>query len=130
MSEQNVEVARTNIGTFFETGEPAWETLAADVEIHDHDIMDGSEYRGHDGFRQWVADWAGAWSSFSAEVEEYIDAGDRVVVVMRMRATGASSGIEIDRQDASVNLVRDGQIVRIDYFNNRADALAAAGLTG
>src|SRR5436305_13019853 len=112
MSQQNVELVRTAVGPFFETGEPAWELVAEDVEIHDHDIMDGSEYRGHDGFRQWVADWAAAWSTFSADVEEYIDAGDRVVVVLRMHATGASSGIEIDRQDASVNVVRNGEIVR------------------
>jgi ketosteroid isomerase-like protein len=128
MSEQDIEVVRVALGEFFATGEPVWELIDENVEIHDHDIMDGSDYRGHDGFRRWLADWADAWSSFSADVEEYIDGGGCVVVVLRMRATGAASGIEIDRQDASVNVVRDGRIVGIDYFNSRAQALEAAGL--
>ena len=45
-----------------------------------------------------------------------------------MTATGRGSGITVEREDALVYRLRDELIVRIDYFNNRRDALDAAGL--
>jgi ketosteroid isomerase-like protein len=98
------------------------------IEIHDHDIMDAGEYRGHDGFRRWLEDWSSPWSEFSMDPEEFIDAGERVVVVLRMRATGRGSGLAVERQDAIVFELRDGMVVRIDYYNNRPQALEAVGL--
>jgi ketosteroid isomerase-like protein len=60
--------------------------------------------------------------------EEFIDAGDCVVAVIRLKAKGQSSGIEVERQDAIVYKLRDGQIVRGDYYNKREQALEAVGL--
>jgi ketosteroid isomerase-like protein len=128
MSQENVELARRALEQFIATGEPAWDMTATDVEIYDHDIMDGEDYRGHEGVGRWLADWATAWSEFSMEPEEFIDAGDRVVAVFRMTARGASSGIVVERQDALVQGFRDGKIVRIDYYNNPEQALKAVGL--
>jgi ketosteroid isomerase-like protein len=90
--------------------------------------MDGEDYRGHAGVVRWLEDWSSAWSEFTMAPEEFIDAGERVVAVLRMRAKGRSSGVVLDRQDALVQEVRDGMIVRIDYYNNRSAALKAVGL--
>jgi len=90
--------------------------------------MDGEDYRGHAGVVRWLEDWSSAWSEFSMEPEEFIDAGERVVAVVRMRAKGRSSGLVLDRQDAVVQELRDGMIVRIDYYNSRDQALKAVGL--
>ena len=128
MSQENVELARKALRRFIATGEPVWDVTHGDVEVYDHDIMDGEDYRGHAGVVRWLEDWSSAWSEFSMEPEEFIDAGDRVVAVVRMRAKGRSSGLVLDRQDAVVQEVRDGMIVRIDYYNNRAQALEAVGL--
>ena len=57
-----------------------------------------------------------------------IDAGDRVVAVLRMKARGRGSGVEIDREDSLVYEFRDGKVVRLDYFNTREQGLAAAGV--
>jgi ketosteroid isomerase-like protein len=46
-----------------------------------------------------------------------------------MKAKGAGSGLELDRQDAQVYRFRDDKIVRLDYYNNKAEALKAAGLS-
>jgi hypothetical protein len=46
-----------------------------------------------------------------------------------MTATGRASGVTVDRQDAMVFAFQGEKIVRLDYFNNRAQALAQAGLT-
>ena len=94
-------------------------TLHEDVEVYDHDIPDRGEYRGHAGFGRWLRDWGAAWAEWNLEPEEFIDAGDRVIIVAHMRAKGRGSGVEVDRQDALVYELRDGKISRVDYYNRR-----------
>jgi ketosteroid isomerase-like protein len=128
MSEANVEIVRRGMEHFAETGEPPWYAIHTEVEVRDHDTMDQGEYRGHAGYRRWLEDWAAAWSEFSMDPEEFIDVGERVVVVFLMKATGVSSGVEVERQDAMVFTLRDGTVVRLDYYNNRTEAFKAVGL--
>jgi ketosteroid isomerase-like protein len=128
VSQENVELARRAMEQFVATGEPAWDLTDTYVEVYDDDIMDGENYRGRAGVERWLADWSTAWSEFSMEPEEFIDAGDRVVIVLHMRAKGRSSGVILERQDALVHELCDGKIVRLDYYNNRAQALKAVGL--
>ena len=129
MSEENVAVVRRGLERFMKTGEVLEETFDVEsLEVHDHDILDGRDYRGAEGFMQWLEDWSAALEEWSLDPEEYIDAGERVIVVAKMHARGRGSGVEVDRQDALLYELRDGLIVRIDYFNNRSEALTAAGL--
>jgi ketosteroid isomerase-like protein len=62
------------------------------------------------------------------EPEEFIDAGERVIAVIRMKATGRDSGVVVERQDAIVLEIRDTKIVRVDYYSDREKALKAVGL--
>jgi ketosteroid isomerase-like protein len=130
MSQETVELVQKVLERFIATGDPSLAMLHEDMEVHDHDVMDASEYRGHDGFGRWLENWDAAWSEFSMKPEEFIDAGERVVSVFRMKATGRSSGVAVERQDAIVWEVRDGKIARVDYYNNRQQALEAVGLEG
>jgi ketosteroid isomerase-like protein len=132
MSRENVELVRKGFEHLVATGEPAWDTLHEQVAVHDHDIMDGREYRGHADVRRWLfEDWAAAWSEWSAEPEEFIDAGDdQVIAVFRIRAKGRGSSLEIERQDAIVYVVRNLEVVRLDYYNSKLQAFEAAGLAG
>jgi ketosteroid isomerase-like protein len=128
MSQENVELAQDALREFAASGEPTWELLHDEVEVHDHDIMDAGEYRGHEGFGRWLEDWAAAWSEYTMEPEEFLDAGDQVVAFILQKTTGQGSGIALERHDAMVVEVRDAKIVRLDYYNNRAQALKAVGL--
>ena len=128
MSHANVEVVQAALEHFGATGEPAWEGIREDIEVHDHDILDAADYRGHAGFGRWLVDWGAAWSEYSMEPEEFLDAGGRVVVLIRQRVTGRGSGVTLEREDAMVFEVRDGKIARLDYYNDRKQALKAAGL--
>jgi ketosteroid isomerase-like protein len=130
MSQENVEVVQEAYAEFAVTGEPRWSCLHEDIEAYDHDVMDAGEYRGHAGFRRWIEDWSSAWAEFAIEPEEYLDVGDRVVMAFCMRATGRTSGVAVERHDAMVYEVRDGKIVRVDYYNSREQALEAVGLAG
>lgn len=126
----NVELVQSVLAGFIATGEPAWDSLDEQIEVHDHDVMDAGEYRGHAGFGSWLENWDAAWSDFTMEPEEFLDVGERVVSVFHMKATGRGSGVEVDRQDAIVWSVRGGKILRLDYYNNREQALTASKLAG
>ena len=130
MSQENVELVQGALERFAATSEPPWDVLHEAIEVHDHDIMDASEYRGHAGFGRWLEDWAAAWSDYSMEPEEFFDAGARVAVFIRQKTTGKGSGVALERQDAMVFEVDDAKVVRLDYYNDRDQALKAAGLAG
>jgi ketosteroid isomerase-like protein len=130
MSQANVELVQRLLEGFIANGEPSWESLHEEIEAHDHDVVDAGEYSGHAGFVLWLENWEAAWSDYSMAPEEFLDAGERVVSVFQMTATGRGSGVPVERQDAIVWEVRDGKVVRLDYYNNRKQALEAAGLAG
>ncbi len=129
MASANVEVVQRAFEYFISQGEPHWAVLHEEIETHDHDVPDASDYRGHAGHRRWLEEWASAWSDFVVEpAHEIIDAGAEVIVVYRLKATGRASGVRVERDDAFVCRVHEGLIVRFDYYNNRAQALAHVGL--
>ena len=129
MSKENVALAKRFWERFLTTGEVPWDSVHEDGEVHDHDTPDQGVYRGHAGVARWLQDWGDAWSEWSVEPEQFIDAGDCVVVVVRMTAKGAGSGLELDRQDAQVYRFRDNKIFRNDHYNSKAQALEAVGLS-
>jgi ketosteroid isomerase-like protein len=130
MSKENVElVGRGFMAAIQEDWGTALRTLDPDVEIHDFDIPDAGVYRGHDGFLAWLKGWSEGWGSWRLEDIEFREAGDDgVIALFRVIARGAHSGMELERDDAITYLVRDGKIVRSEYFNDQKRALAAVGL--
>ena len=128
MSQENVELIQRGLARFITTGEPQWEMFDEDVEIYDHDTPDQGVYRGHAGVASWLEEWGAAWAAWSIEPEEFIDAGDSVVVFIRMETQGRGSGVEVERRDAQVWQLRGGKVVRGDYYNDRQQALKSVGL--
>ena len=55
--------------------------------------------------------------------------GDRVFLAVRFQGRGRASGIEIDTRLYEVFMLRDGKVLRIDEYEERAEALEAAGLS-
>jgi ketosteroid isomerase-like protein len=61
--------------------------------------------------------------------QEYVDAGERVATRLRHRGRGRESGIELDQElYHQVITFREGRMVRIEYFAEWDEALAAAGV--
>jgi ketosteroid isomerase-like protein len=71
-----------------------------------------------------------AWgTSQHFEPERYFDVDDeRVLVFVRGRATGQSSGAAVEAQLAHMLTIRNGLVVRLKVYSDRAEALHAAGL--
>src|SRR6478609_169212 len=128
MSQENVELVQQVLEHYVATGELLWDAADPEVEVHDHDAPDQGDYLGREGLTRWLEDWGAASADWSIELDEFIDAGDSVVIFIRMKAEGRDSGIALDRKDALVYEIRDARVKRIDYYNDRHEALKAVGL--
>ena len=69
------------------------------------------------------------WDEHRVEIERLIDAGDRVVVFQREYQRGRSSGVELVIDAAVIFALRDGRIIRLRGYMDRAAALEAAGVS-
>jgi ketosteroid isomerase-like protein len=77
----------------------------------------------------WAAtkEWLTAWDRYWMTADEFIEAGDRIVVLMRLHAR-AHSGSELEQRVAGVWTMRDGKAIAVRYYMDRDEALAAAGV--
>ncbi len=70
-----------------------------------------------------------AWEERRFEPENFIDAGDRVVVLQREYRRGRGSGVELETETALVFEMRGGRVALIQGYMDRAEALEAVGLS-
>jgi uncharacterized protein len=87
---------------------------------------DSALHRGRDGSRRYVGQWMESYDSLRVEPLELLDCGEQVVVWARVTGAGRSSGIALDMEQAHVMTVREGLIVRLHEYFDRAEALEAA----
>jgi ketosteroid isomerase-like protein len=85
-------------------------------------------FRGREGFEQLAAMLRDAWAEWPFEPERFIEAGDEVVVFVRVVAKGSASGGPIELPDAHVVTLRDGRLTSICVYRDRSEALEAVGL--
>ena len=96
----------------------------------------GAEGGGVSGLWRGLEEgWAGtveylsAFAEYRMEAERIIDVDDeRVLGLSRHTGRGKSSGAPIERELGEMITLRDGKIVRVDSYWDRAEALKAAGL--
>jgi ketosteroid isomerase-like protein len=87
-------------------------------------------YSGREGIRRFWTDQADAFEEFTVEIEEVIECdSERVITVSKVRAKGRGSGVATEARGAMLWKVRDGAIVSGKLFQERAEAMRAAGLS-
>jgi uncharacterized protein len=132
MSEENLAVVRTSVEAFLSGDvKTALGALDPDVEWHATvgGVDEGRVYRGHEEVIQAFADYFEVWERMQMEAEKFIDAGgDDVVVFFHEVAKGRQSGAVVETRTGTVQTVRNGKIVRVRSYMDRAEALRAAGL--
>ena len=131
MSEENLEIIRRGYEALEQGGiESLLKFCSADVEYRTRpDLPDARTYRGHDGVRALAAEWRRIFPDLHFEPVELIDAGDRVVALMRISGRGEASGVETGNTYGAVYWVRNEQVWRIADYPTLEDALEAAGLS-
>jgi uncharacterized protein len=130
MSQENVEIVQRIYDAYlagdFET---AFALIDPDVTFDVSIRPEGEVYRGHRGVAEALRTWTGTWEAFRMEVQELIDAGEHVIGVEHQSGRGRGSGLPLSQVYFSVFTVGGGKVTRITWFQKRADALEAAGLS-
>jgi len=131
MSQENVEIVRR----FFDAinrqdFDAALKDVAPDCEVDTRSNLGEwrGVHRGHDQIRQLWRSFLEPWESVRNEIDEVIDAGDRVLTCQTGHLRGRD-GIEVTTRTSSLWTFRDEVITHVAAFNERAEALEAAGLS-
>lgn len=146
MSRENVELVRAvhptgvDLVEFFSEDPAAVAELiewgpqgvfADDFEVRFISHTPGVEvdYRGIDGFVEGWRDWLEPWATYQIDIEQILDAGDEVVVLLQVRARTKHGDVAMEHSPGSVWTVRNGEIVTVLLFIDRKLALTAAGFS-
>jgi ketosteroid isomerase-like protein len=130
MSQESVEVVRQ----WWE----AWEAedLGRGLALMDDRLVtrrlapmpDPGTWHGPEGLLDVAAEWVDTFDEFAMTGEDFIDAGDHVVVRVEQEGRGSDSRVPVTATFWFVYGVRNGRVVTLDMYSARAEALAAIGL--
>jgi uncharacterized protein len=127
MSAENVETVRTAYEAFMR-GDLARVAsyFAEDVEWESPDSLpNGGLVSGRDGVIENFSQIPSYWSSFSVEPQEYIDAGEHVVVTGVQRAAGPGGSFEA--RYLHLFKLSGGKVVRGEFIGDSAKARDSLG---
>jgi ketosteroid isomerase-like protein len=131
MSQENVEIVRRASELLARRDWDGMTDLCdPNVELHGTvgGLEEGKVLRGLDQIIEaFDTEVDEVWDEHRIEPQEFIDAGDRVVVLQR-EYQRSKSGVELVVDTASIVDVRAGRLVRIQGYMKPAEALEAAGL--
>jgi ketosteroid isomerase-like protein len=130
MSQENVEIVR-QAWSGLDRGDldAAFKDAAPDVEFDQTRAlgMDRGVYT-LDEFKRLTESFINTWASVRWEADELIDAGEHVVLAFTNRLTGRD-GITLEAHGTLVWTFRAERFVRVCLYQDRAEALEAAGLS-
>jgi ketosteroid isomerase-like protein len=131
MSHDNVEIVLAGYARF-NAGEkvPQLDFWHEDAEYHvSREDPDSDIHRGIAAVRAQFARWMEAYPDLRVEPRDVNSNEDKVFLWVRFVGHGAGSGIPIEMELAQVYTMRDGKAARVEEYSDRAEALAAAGVS-
>ena len=127
MSQENVEIVRAAIDAF-QHDEEAW-LRTLDPDLVWYVIEDGHiPRRGIEGAMGVRQRWLDTWEEHTMAVEDLREVGEDVVGTVHISGRGKGSGVEVNLEVHQHFKLRDGRIVYLFEYADRAKALEAAGL--
>jgi ketosteroid isomerase-like protein len=94
----------------------------------EHEALDiGGAHRGAEATLAVWRQYLEQWQSYFTELTDVIDAGDRVVVLLRERGV-SKGGVDLEGESGQVWTIDDGKVKRIEAYQSPESALRAAGL--
>src|SRR5919197_3380298 len=134
MATDNVEIVRRGYRAFREGGvEAILQFLDPEIEWHMSAAFTQTPriYYGHDGVREVFRFFNERIDDLGADPHEFIEAGDRVIVPVRMHGRLRETGEPVSYELVQVWLGRDGKAIRLNTYPDRETAaLAAEGRAG
>jgi ketosteroid isomerase-like protein len=132
MSPENVELVRSAVEAYNSGPEAYLAFMAEDIEVRpDASVFpEAKPFRGRDEFRRFLAEIDEGWEGGDklGVIREVFAVGDRVVTRTDWGGRGRASGIDLRSSLSAVFDIRDGQIIRIEFYFDHAEALEAARL--
>jgi ketosteroid isomerase-like protein len=99
---------------------PGMESIAGEQRI----------YRGLDEIGTTTREWIEAWDFYWMTADDFIEAGDEIVVPMRLHARTPGSDKVVESRIAAVWTLRNGKALRVRYYDDKAEALEAVRPVG
>ncbi len=139
MSQANVELADRGVRAInetYRTGDLApWrghveETCDDDLLIEaTNEAFTEGEWRGHDGAVGFVANQMEVLEDMWLRVDEHTDVADEcLLLAVTFGGRARHTGIEVELHPFHVLFIREGKVVRWMIFQDRDQAMEAAGL--
>jgi ketosteroid isomerase-like protein len=88
----------------------------------------GGTYHGYEGVRELWSDAQRIFGGFRNIPEQLFEAGNRVVAFVRVEGVGTKSGVAVTARIAHLHTFQDGRVIRVESFEDRAEALRTAGI--
>jgi ketosteroid isomerase-like protein len=130
MSQENIELVRA-VYEAVDRGDLDTANSYLHPEIQFHTYVHAPEagvYRGKEAVQKYNKGLFAQFESLRIEVEELVDAGDRVVVVTTQHAVPKGGDQEIEVHLAEVWTIRDLMLAERHSYSTKDQALEAAGL--
>jgi ketosteroid isomerase-like protein len=135
MSQENVEAlrwlyeewAKGNLWALRKIADPniEWEWSARMTSFSGEPRI----YRGLDEIGATTREWIEAWDFYWMTAEDFIEAGDKIVVPMHLHARMRGSDRVLEERFAAVWTLRNGKALRVRYYDDKAEALEVARLS-
>ena len=127
MAEEYVERLRRGYAAFNEGGvEAILDQVAPELEFRDRESgPDRETLVGGEGIVELVRLNMEAFDQLELEPQEFVDAGDFVLVVLRMRVRGRASGVPIDCEVCHSWEFSEGHARRMQVYASKQQAIKA-----
>jgi ketosteroid isomerase-like protein len=99
-----------------------------DFECAHHLLGSEPTFTGLEGLRASWLDWLAPWATYRVEIEEAIDCGEQVLMLVHDFGRRVESTEEVKSNNAAVWTVRDGKVASAEFYADRASAIKDAGL--
>jgi ketosteroid isomerase-like protein len=132
MSQENVEIIRSGYDAFAQADLDALLALCepgVELDVSDAFFDAPHTYRGYDGIRELIANQSEVFDGFRVDVEDVLDADDRVVAIVRAGGLARASGLEIFGRFGHLWTVRSGKAAHMKEYKRVDEALEAVGLS-
>jgi len=133
MSTENVALVKQAFEAFARQDIEAWLAMVDDgIRLFPRKEEPGVKacYEGKDEMFEYLGNWFSGWAEYTVHAEEFIDAGDYVVVNVREIGIAEASGIRVEAMFAHAFKVQGGRSVEWRMFGPVEEALRAIGETG
>jgi ketosteroid isomerase-like protein len=134
MSRENVDVVGRGFDLLERRGLEAVDEIVdefCDPEVEVRQgvgrLLDVGRVRGPEAVKAWFGEILGTFD-MRIHADEFIDAGDSVVVVFRQIGRGRASGAEFTDRYSFVYRLREGRITYVDGYRTKTETLEAVGL--